>query len=224
MVVPLVHKVAGPEDVPVYVLIHGMGSRAATWVWDDVVSLMQGDSRLIAVDLRGHGESPQPGSYKLTEMADDVAGLLDDLGVESATIVGHSMGGIVALNLAQRRPDLVKDLVLEDSPPPPREGSKLLGDGIFGDPVPYDFEIRPELLRELRNPNPEWAGRIGEIKKPVLVIGGGETGGVDQRDLKNLAAELGAEFTTIDVGHNVHRDRPEEFVGKIRDWKKRIAG
>ena len=74
------------------------------------------DHAVLSVDLRGHGESEAPdGPYSMQILADDVAWLCDRLGVRDAVVVGHSMGGIVAFDLALRRPDLVAGVVMIDS-------------------------------------------------------------------------------------------------------------
>ncbi|MFC7583519.1 alpha/beta fold hydrolase [Nonomuraea antimicrobica] len=72
---------------------------------------------VFAPDLRGHGASDYPGSYDMHDMAEDVAALLDHLGVDRLTVVAHSLGAVVACLLAVARPDLVGRLVLEDPPP-----------------------------------------------------------------------------------------------------------
>ncbi|WP_309133409.1 alpha/beta fold hydrolase [Cellulomonas sp.] len=220
--VTLSYALHGPADAPVVVLLHGMGAASDRSSWDRVVPLLAGDHRLVVPDLRGHGASPRPGSYALAEMADDVARLLDRLGVAGATVVGHSMGGVVAVVLAQARPDLVSALVVEDSSPPPPAGSPPVDvtppyrpEG----PVAYDVEVRPGVLQALAEPDAAWAGRAGEVTVPTLVVGGGPTSFVDQRRLARLAAAFPAgTMVTIDVGHDVHPNRPEEFVALLRTW------
>jgi pimeloyl-ACP methyl ester carboxylesterase len=72
--------------------------------------------RVVAVDLRGHGKSDAPqGEYTLPSFADDVAWLLGELSIDKATIVGHSMGGQVALEFGARHPELTEGVVLIDS-------------------------------------------------------------------------------------------------------------
>ncbi len=73
----------------------------------------QKDFRCILGDNRGVGDSDKPeGPYTSEMMADDYAGLLDELGIESARVVGCSMGSIIAQQLALRHPDKVKSAVL----------------------------------------------------------------------------------------------------------------
>lgn len=220
--VVLAYELHGPADAPVLVLLHGMGAVSDGSSWDAVVALLADDHRLVVPDLRGHGASSRPGSYTLAEQADDVARLLDLLGVARATVVGHSMGGLVAIVLARARPDLVDALVVEDSPPPPpfwRRPVDVSPPDRPGGPVPYDDDVRPAVLRELDRRFPAWARRVGDVTVPVLVVGGGPTSTVDQRRLARLAARFPAgTMVTVDVGHDVHPRLPAEFVTLLREW------
>jgi len=73
--------------------------------------------RVVAVDLRGHGESDKPVlDYAVATFADDLAWLCGELALSRSVLVGHSMGGIIALELAASRPDLACAIVAVDSP------------------------------------------------------------------------------------------------------------
>ncbi|MFC4907657.1 alpha/beta fold hydrolase [Actinomadura gamaensis] len=107
----------GPREAPVLLLIHGSASSVRSW--DALVPLLAASYRVIRVDLLGHGRSPKPDdlSYAVPEQARRVGETLDRLGVRSAVVVGHSSGGATATALAERRPDLVRALVLVNSGP-----------------------------------------------------------------------------------------------------------
>jgi pimeloyl-ACP methyl ester carboxylesterase len=106
----------GPRQAPPIVLIHCF-TCAINW-WDGMLPRLDRDHRVIAVDLLGHGGSEKPSSgYSIEDQADLVAGALARLGVSRAEIVGHSLGGPVAIALAERSPQLVDRLVTIDSIP-----------------------------------------------------------------------------------------------------------
>lgn len=92
---------------PVVVLLHGFPELAYSWR-HQVPALVEAGYRVIAMDQRGYGSSAVPESvsdYTLTKLAGDVVGVLDRLDVESATIVGHDWGSIVAYTGAILHPD-----------------------------------------------------------------------------------------------------------------------
>jgi pimeloyl-ACP methyl ester carboxylesterase len=93
------------------VLVHGLAGDSRTW--DRVMPILAADHDVIAPDLIGHGESAKPvGDYSLGAFASGLRDLLAVLDVPSATIVGHSFGGGVAMQLAYQHPELVDRLVL----------------------------------------------------------------------------------------------------------------
>jgi 3-oxoadipate enol-lactonase len=95
-------------------LVHGYPLDHTSW--KEVASLLGNDFDLILPDLRGFGESTTVETpYKMSDMADDLAGLLDHLGIEKTAIAGHSMGGYVALAFAKKYPQRVSGLGLVSS-------------------------------------------------------------------------------------------------------------
>ncbi|MER7586596.1 alpha/beta hydrolase [Micromonospora sp. NPDC127501] len=107
----------GPREAPPLLLIHGSGMSGASW--NPVVPALADHHHVIRVDLPGCGRSPAAPSYAVPEQADRVAEVLDDLGVRSVVILGHSSGGYLATALAERRPDLVRSLALVSTGPSP---------------------------------------------------------------------------------------------------------
>jgi pimeloyl-ACP methyl ester carboxylesterase len=96
---------------PLLVLIHGITSNSATW--DRVLPRLARRYTVLAPDLLGHGRSDKlRGDYSVGAHANTVRDLLDALGHRSATFVGHSLGGGVALQLAYQYPERVERLVL----------------------------------------------------------------------------------------------------------------
>lgn len=103
--------VAGPAGAPVVVLSTSLGATRA--MWDAQVPALAERYRVVTYDTRGHGESPvPPGPYDLDDLVDDVVALLGDVGARRAHVVGLSLGGMTAMRLAAREPQLVDRLVL----------------------------------------------------------------------------------------------------------------
>jgi pimeloyl-ACP methyl ester carboxylesterase len=93
------------------VLISGVGY--GRWFWHKLVPLLTSQFQVITFDNRGAGGSSKPpGPYSVPEMAADTAGLLDGLGISGAAVLGHSLGGFIAQELAVSRPELVGRLIL----------------------------------------------------------------------------------------------------------------
>lgn len=112
MTVELAYDRTGPDgDDPTVVLLGSLGSTRA--MWDPQVAALSAAYEVIAIDLRGHGESPTPaGPYKIDELAGDVLALLDRLGRGAVHLVGLSLGGAVAQWLAAHAPTRVRSLTL----------------------------------------------------------------------------------------------------------------
>ncbi len=109
---PVTYHQAG--DGPPLVLIHGITSSSRTW--KKVMPRLAEKYRVIAPDLLGHGRSAKPqGDYSLGAYASGIRDLLVALEVPKATIVGHSLGGGIALQYAYQFPDRVGRMVLVDT-------------------------------------------------------------------------------------------------------------
>ena len=95
-------------------LIHGLGSSAADWAFQ--IPALEPQCRVIAPDLPGCGHSAAPeGGYEIPGMAHALWALLDGLGIPAASIVGFSLGGAVALEMALQRPEAVPRLAIINS-------------------------------------------------------------------------------------------------------------
>lgn len=103
------------SDGPTLVLLHGLGASGA--VWQGVGRLLHPALRLVAPDLRGHGESDKPSAgYLPGDYASDIAALLGQEPTSPVALLGHSLGAVVAALVAAERPGLVDKLVLVDPP------------------------------------------------------------------------------------------------------------
>lgn len=97
------------------VVLHGlMGSMDN---WRTVQVALAPHCRVVCLDLANHGKSPHVATFTVRSMAMDVYETMDDLGIERATLMGHSLGGKVAMLMASERPERVQGLVIVDIMP-----------------------------------------------------------------------------------------------------------
>jgi len=203
----LAFRETGPAGGVPVVLLHALGSKAGTW--DDFAARL--DRRVLAVDLPGHGDSAHTENYSLETMADGVAELLGD----EADLVGHSMGGRVAVLLAQRLPGRIRRLVVEDTPPPPIEALEPLAPAQEpSEPLSFDWRLIDPIMTELRTPDPAWWERLGAITARTLLISGGPSSHVGRESLERMCGLIpDCRLVVIeDAGHRVHGSKPEEFA------------
>lgn len=125
------YELTGPEDAPPVVLVHGFGS--STRVWGLLAADLARDHRVLALDLKGFGQSSRyAGRYDRRAHAEVVLAVMDEAGIRRADLVAHSMGSAVSLTVADLAPSRVGRLV-------------LVGPWLFEDQVPW-------ALRDARQP------------------------------------------------------------------------
>src|SRR5438128_12247520 len=97
------------------VLVHGSWGDHRNWA--PVVPALAESFRVLAYDRRGHSASERPaGQGSVFEDADDLAGLIDELGLAPAHVAGNSYGAAIALRAATRRPDVLRSLIVHEPP------------------------------------------------------------------------------------------------------------
>lgn len=148
---------------PDVVLVHGLGGNLAGWHLTIVPELQQ-EYRVLTYDLRGHGRSDAPPvGYSTGDMVRDLRGILDGLGVEKATLVGHSWGADIVLHFALLNPERVSELVVVEGAllaplasvyrSPEWDGWPYVAstiEGLLGRPIPDEHRCDLEyLLRQL---------------------------------------------------------------------------
>ncbi len=103
---------------PPLVLVHGFTGHRDDWI--EVLPMLAVHQRTIAIDLRGHGDSrsiSEPSSYRFEQLVRDVFGLLDHLEIGRCDLLGHSVGGMVALRMALTHPERIRSLILMSTAP-----------------------------------------------------------------------------------------------------------
>jgi pimeloyl-ACP methyl ester carboxylesterase/putative sterol carrier protein len=134
----------GPPDGPPVLLLHGLGATKVSWL-PNLTDLAE-TYRLIVPDLPGHGESEKPRTdYTPRYYARVMRKLLEAVDIEQASVIGNSMGGRVALELAARSPDRVKSLALLAPAVPGLRVRYLLG---FFKVIPSEIGMIPFPVRE----------------------------------------------------------------------------
>ena len=156
---------AGTGDPPL-VFVHGW--TCSRDFWPGQLGHFAKKHQVVALDLRGHGESDKPDEdYSIDGFADDVAWLIGELGLDKPIVIGHSMGGSIALNLARRYPELTSAIVMVDSPihPLPEAMAPIVEQlmaGLqspqwetvaqgFGSQTFFDANTPPALAEEIRS-------------------------------------------------------------------------
>jgi pimeloyl-ACP methyl ester carboxylesterase len=110
--VPIWYEEHGDPDGPPLVALHG-GIVTFDGSFGDVLPWLARDRRVIGVELQGHGHTPDTGRpMSIVRFADDVAMLLDRLGIDRADLWGFSLGALTATGVAVRHPSMVRRLVL----------------------------------------------------------------------------------------------------------------
>ncbi len=139
-------------DMHAAVLLQGFMASRGVWMWQ--VEALAPRFRVITMDNRDAGESdPESSTYSMADLAGDVVALLDSLGIEKASLIGHSMGGYVALQFAAHHSERLDKLVLV--------GTSALAGGALGRPAPsYDRS------RFIEDPVERTRSRYGHLTAP----------------------------------------------------------
>ena len=155
---------AGDRGAPVVVLAHGFPELAFSWR-HQIPVLAAAGYHVLAPDQRGYGASsapPQVSDYDVVQLTGDVVGLLDDVGAQTAVVVGHDWGSVVATTLPLLHPDRVSACVTLSVPPVPRPrvpptqawraafGENFFYILYFQEPGPADAELAADPARTMR--------------------------------------------------------------------------
>jgi len=202
---------------PPMVLLHALGENGNAW--KPVRGSFARSFHVFSLDLRGHGDSGKTEVYSFDAMCDDVLDLLDQLTLKPITLIGHSMGGVVAYLVAMHKPELVSHLVIEDVSPPYKRDQTIPDPPDNTDSLGFDWEVVPAIVAEVNAGNPQTWADLKTIQAPTLLIGGGPDSHIPQDKLLEVAQRIpGCDLITIATGHHGHTSEPGAFVNAVVTW------
>lgn len=222
-----------------FVLVHGAGRNAGDWQ-RQLDGLAASGHSTVAIDLPGHGRSPQTeGLSSLEAYAEIVERFADALALRPAVLVGWSMGAGIVLASAVRRPQRWRGLVLVAAGPgfePSADVLEITRDVVRGrrpqhfDPAIFSpatgMDVRREVWTEQVKTDPrvlhgdllagqafDWAGHAARIARPALAVGGADDALTPPARVEALARTIpGARAAVIEAaGHALLRERPERL-------------
>jgi pimeloyl-ACP methyl ester carboxylesterase len=146
----------GGSDRPI-VCLHGVTGHA--WTWHDVAAQLREAGRVVALDMRGHGDSQwaADAAYTTDDHASDLEGVIEAIGAEDVDLAGNSWGALVALAFAARNPGAVRRLAIVDVEPSFEQGETDLF------PRPRSFPSHREAVEWERQSNPHAPDHMIEI-------------------------------------------------------------
>jgi len=184
------HQVRAGQGTPPIVFVHGMGSSSATWA--ECMALLQDRFLVVAVDLLGHGASPvpdDPAEYTRDRALDDLDELLADLQAETgsrAVIVGHSLGGYLALAHAATRPGVAAGIVVLNTGPGFRDPDKREGWNAMSRRNAHRFGVPLQVAELNLQHDSVVMDRLADMTTPTLVL----AGSLDRPDYTNSGQYL----------------------------------
>jgi pimeloyl-ACP methyl ester carboxylesterase len=230
------------KTAPALILVHGAGGSHLDWP----AQLRQmGGVNVYGLDLPGHGRSERPGRSSIDAYADDVTAFVESLELDNVIVVGHSMGGAIALTIGLRRPAWLAGLVLIGT------GARLrVADAILNQILPhfetavdtitrfYWAETTPSALIEagrqaLRQNHPEVLyhdylacntfdvlDRLGEIEAPALIVSGTADPLTPVKYGRYLADQIRHSHFLILEGaaHMMALEQPEAVVTAVQSF------
>jgi pimeloyl-ACP methyl ester carboxylesterase len=190
------------------VFLHGMGTSAATW--NRCMELLEDRFTVVAPDLLGHGTSPvpdDPAEYTRDRTLVDIDDIVADLG-EPPVLVGHSLGGYLALAYAATRPDAARGIVVLNTGPGYRDDAKREEWNARSRRNAHRFGVPEQVTTMNLQEDSVVMDRLAEIPTPTLVLAGG-----DDRDEYTGAGQYlerkmpHARLVVVDGGgHSMHED------------------
>jgi esterase len=236
------------------VIMHGIFGSSDNWLTQ--AKILSEEYKVILVDLRNHGQSPKDDAFDYRVMVSDMEKFMSDLQLKDPIVIGHSMGGKVAMNFAVAHPERLSKLIVVDIAPKPYNLEHyVILDGLNAIPIdtitsrneadeilkPFvpEPDVRQFLLKNLqRKPEGGFSWKLnlpvitknlpkigydlqfeGTFDKPALFIRGGRSKYVKDEDMARIQEIFPlAQLETLDTGHWVQAEKPQEFVKVVSEW------
>lgn len=214
---PYINVVDEGEGPPM-LFVHGWLNDAS--VWSGVTNELRSDHRCLAVDLRGHGSSDATGAgtYGRDRVLDDLRRVLDERSIDAAVVVGHSLGGYLALALAIEDPGRVTGLGLVAAGPGFRNPESLeqWNDSVRSMAADRDLPDGMEAIS--MHVDSMVMDHLGEIEVPACVV-------VGERDRRFLSSadvferhlDVRVRAVVAGMGHMVHAKAPAAVAQALRE-------
>lgn len=239
---------------PPLVIMHGIFGSSDNWLTQ--AKLFSSSYKVFTLDLRNHGQSPHLDVFDYPAMVEDLREFLEEHQIKNPTVIGHSMGGKVAMNFAVAYPELLEKLIVVDiSPRFYNLEHYVIMDGLKAVPIQTLFsrneaddalkpfvpeaDVRQFLLKNLqRKAEGGFSWKInlpvidknlknigvdlhypGQFEKPTLFIRGSRSKYVPDSDMARIQEVFPmAELVSMDTGHWVQAEKPQEFVENVVRW------
>jgi esterase len=239
------------------IIIHGIFGSSDNWLTQ--AKILSPRYHVFSLDLRNHGQSPHDDAFDYPVMVADLLEFINENKLENPIVIGHSMGGKVAMNFAIAHPDKLEKLIVVDISPKPYDLEHyVIIDGLKAIPIQSitsrneadealaayvpEPDVRQFLLKNLqRKPEGGFAWKLnlpvidkhlrnigldlqfkGTFDKPTLFIRGSRSRYVPESDMARIKQIFPkAELKSLDTGHWVQAEKPQEFVQTVEDWLKK---
>jgi pimeloyl-ACP methyl ester carboxylesterase len=228
----VVHFRETATDGPPLVLVHGL-SGSTRW-WSRNLDVLGKRFHVYAIDLPGFGDNRRWCRFSLADAHTHLSAWMDAIGLARASIIGHSMGGLIAANLALSDPPRIDRLILVDAPIIPDSRNWLrFGVHFAASTLKLPLGFVPMLMADALRAGPFTLGRasrairqlnqpppLQDITAPTLVLWGEHDRMFPPDYGQHVAAALPhASFALIEgAGHNAMWDRPGEFNRLVLDF------
>lgn len=237
-----------------FIILHGLFGSSDNWLTQ--AKLLAASYKVYTLDLRNHGQSPHDDAFDYKAMVSDLDEFIEEHQIRDSILLGHSMGGKVAMNFALSHPDKLEKLIVVDIAPRAYNLEHyVIVDGLKAIPIQTltsrneaeeilskyvpEHDVRQFLLKNLqRKAEGGFSWKInlpvisqkldnigvdlqfpGKFEKPTLFIRGLKSKYIRDEDrtrIKEIYPK--SSFVTMDTGHWVQAEKPQEFVTVVTNW------